>query len=187
MTPERFELIETPMADLHLIQRKQLRDERGYFERMFCTEDLKVFGWDCHVAQVNRTLTLQTGSVRGLHMLITPREAKLITCLKGKVWDLVLDLRRGSPTFLSWYGVELDADSGRSLLIPPGFAHGFQTLSDNVEMLYFHSCHYQPDSELGVNVADPLLDIKWPRTISMQSEKDRGFPFLPNGFKGVKI
>ncbi|MBC3932713.1 dTDP-4-dehydrorhamnose 3,5-epimerase family protein [Undibacterium curvum] len=183
---QRFELIETPLRDLHLIQRLPLGDERGYFQRLFCAEELALFGWREPVQQINHTYTKEKGSVRGLHMQLAPHaEAKLITCLRGEVWDVAVDLRLGSSTFLHWHAVHLIAEKACSYLIPEGFAHGFQTLSDDVEMLYCHSQAYAPDSEFGIHVQDPRLQIHWPLPIGRQSERDQQFPFLDQHFQGV--
>lgn len=188
MMTERFELIETPMKGLHLIQRQLLGDSRGFLQRLFCAEDLQIFGWNHPVAQINHTLTRERGSVRGLHMQKAPHaEDKLITCLRGEVWDVAVDMRAGSPTFLQWHAVHLIAKQACSYLIPAGFAHGFQTLTDDVEMLYCHSQPYVPQSEVGIHVLDPRLAISWPLPFTVQSEKDAATAWLPDDFAGVSI
>jgi dTDP-4-dehydrorhamnose 3,5-epimerase len=185
---QRFELLETPLKGLHLIQRRVLSDERGFFQRLFCEEELAMFGWPAPVAQINHTLTRQRGSIRGLHMQLAPHsEAKLITCLRGEVWDVAVDLRAGSPTFLHWHAVHLEAEKSCSYLIPAGFAHGFQTLSDDVEMLYCHSHPYVPESEFGLHAMDPRLAIRWPLAVTQRSDKDSAFPFIDQDFQGITV
>lgn len=183
---DRFELIATPLAGLQLLQRKPLGDERGYLERMFCTNELASFGWQQPISQINRTLTVKKGTFRGLHMQRPPyAEMKLITCLKGEVWDVAVDVRKDSPTFLQWHAVILSAENKCSYLLPEGFAHGFQTLTDEVEMMYCHSQRYMPAHELGLNILDEKLGINLPLAISEISGKDRAFPMLDNEFSGV--
>ncbi len=184
----RFRILETPLAGLKVVERMRLADERGFLSRLFCSEELKAAGWHAPVAQVNQTLTRRAGTVRGLHFQNHPHaEAKLVSCLHGEVWDVAVDLRSGSPTFLGWFAERLSAENARSLLIPEGFAHGFQTLEPDCEMLYLHSCAYQPTSEAGLNPEDPRLGIAWPRTITDMSQRDRGHPTLSEIFPGVPV
>jgi dTDP-4-dehydrorhamnose 3,5-epimerase len=175
----RFNIIETPLAGLVRLDRVRMGDQRGWLERMFCAEELNGAGWTTGIAQINRTLTLNRGTLRGMHFQNAPHEeAKLVSCLAGEVFDVAIDVRRSSPTYLHWHGEILSADNARSLLIPEGFAHGFQTLSDTVEMLYFHSVPYAPASEDGLRPDDPTLAIAWPLAISEMSERDRSHKLL---------
>ena len=184
----RFELIETPIPDLHLLQRQPVGDNRGYFQRMFCAEDLAEIGWQEAIAQINHTFTATKGTVRGMHLQLPPHaEMKLISCLRGEVWDVALDLRAGSPTFLTWHAVLLSQENQSSFLIPPGFAHGFQTMTDNVEMLYCHNKSYAPASELGLNPFDAHLSIKWPLMVSEISDKDKNRTMLSPEFQGIIV
>lgn len=184
----RFEFLTTPIKDLHVLQRRPLGDRRGYFQRLFCSEDMAELGWQEPIAQINHTYTAQKGSVRGLHLQLPPHaEMKLISCMKGEVWDVAVDLRAGSSSFLHWHAVLLSQENRRSLLIPPGFAHGFQTLSDEVEMLYCHSKPYAPNCEMGLNPFDPHLAISWPLIVTEISDKDKAWPTLGAGFQGVLI
>ena len=112
---------------------------------------------------------------------------KLVTCLRGAVWDVAVDLRTGSPTFLAWHGETLSAENHRALLIPPGFAHGFQTLTDEAELLYCHSAAYSPGAEGALNLLDPRLAIDWPRPIGEISERDRDHPRLSADFEGLRL
>ncbi|WP_423682102.1 dTDP-4-dehydrorhamnose 3,5-epimerase family protein [Undibacterium sp. WLHG33] len=185
---QRFELLTTPIIGLSLLQRRPLADARGYFQRLFCADELVEFGWTQGVAQVNHTQTLEKGSVRGLHLQLPPHaEMKLITCLQGAVWDVAVDLRKDSPTFLQWHAEVLSAENKRSFLIPQGFAHGFQTLTDHVEMLYCHSHAYQPTAEMGLNVFDERLAIGWPLPVTAMSDKDRQWLLLDDDFEGVSV
>ncbi len=184
----RFEFLETPIQGLHLLQRKPLGDQRGYFQRMFCSDDLSEIGWHETIAQINHTYTERKGAVRGMHMQLSPNaEMKLISCLQGEVWDVAVDLRAGSPSFLKWHGVLLSPKNQQSLLIPPGFAHGFQTLTDEVEMLYCHSKAYAPASEAGCNPFDPLLEITWPELVTEISDRDKNCTMLNKDYQGVIV
>src|SRR5262249_28487398 len=128
------------------------------------------------------------GTVRGMHFQFAPKaEKKIILCLKGAVCDVAVDLRRDSPTFLGHHTETLSADNRRALLIPEGCAHGFQTLTDDVELIYFHSEYYAPDHEAGVSALDPMLAIRWPEPVSLMSERDRSHPPLTSSHEGLRI
>ncbi len=175
----RFTLTPLPIMGVHLVERHALEDRRGFFARLFCADELASAGWHGPVAQINHTLTREAGSVRGLHFQRPPHaETKLVSCLAGEVWDVVVDLRRDSPTYLQWYAQVLSADNQRALLIPEGVAHGFQTLSADVQLLYLHSRPYTPEAEDGLNPMDEQLAIAWPRAITVMSERDRQRPLL---------
>jgi dTDP-4-dehydrorhamnose 3,5-epimerase len=183
----RFLISATPLAGLQLLERQRLSDVRGFLSRIFCAEELAVCGWNRPIAQINHTATLRKGTIRGLHFQHPPHsEMKLVSCLRGEVWDVAVDIRAGSPTFLHWHGVRLSAENCRALLIPEGFAHGFQTLTDEVEMLYCHSAAYCAESEGGLHPGDPKLAIDWPLPITEMSDRDQSHPFLPDNFKGVQ-
>lgn len=185
---QRFTILDTDLAGLRLIKRLPIDDARGYFQRLFCADELAGAGWPGPVAQVNHTYTKRAGSVRGLHLQLPPfAEVKLISCLRGEVWDVAVDLRENSPTFLKWHAVHLSAENKVSYLIPPGFAHGFQTLTDDVEMLYCHSQAYAPASEMGFNARDKKLNVNWPMAISDMSEKDKNWAMLDEAFQGIKV
>ena len=135
-SPSRFTCTPLHIPGVVAIQRQQIVDPRGSLSRVFCAEELGVAGWKWPVAQINHTLTSQSGTVRGMHYQREPHaEAKLVTCLHGRVWDVVVDLRSDSPTFLRWCSQELSADNLTAMLVPPGCAHGFQSLTDDVELL----------------------------------------------------
>ncbi|OUR60343.1 dTDP-4-dehydrorhamnose 3,5-epimerase [Colwellia sp. 39_35_sub15_T18] len=183
----RFTVTDLPLAGLKLIERQVLDDQRGFFSRLFCAAELEKCGWHQPIAQINHTYSAKKGTVRGLHFQHAPfSEVKLVSCLQGEIWDVVVDLRVDSPTFLRWHGEKLSAGNARALLIPEGFAHGFQTLNDNVQLLYCHSAAFQPNAEAGLNILDPRLAIVWPLPISECSQRDQVFPFLDDQYsRGV--
>ena len=184
----RFTLLSEPLPGSRLIQREVLGDSRGTLSRLFCVEELSVLGWGPCVAQINLTCTARSGTIRGLHFQYPPHaEKKLVTCIRGRVWDVIVDIRAGSPTFLMWHAEELSDENHRSLLIPEGFAHGFQTLSDEVEMLYCHSAAYVAAAEGGLYPLDPYLQISWPLPITEFSARDRQHPALNDSFQGIII
>lgn len=184
----RFDILDTPLAGLRILQRKPMGDSRGYLERLFCSEELQALAPGKHIAQINHTLTASRGTVRGMHFQRPPHaEIKFVSCLRGEVFDVAVDLRDNSPTFLRWHAEVLSADNHKTLVIPEGFAHGFQTLTDNCEMLYFHTHTYQTDAEGGLNAQDPRLAIQWPLPIGGVSPRDVGHPFLDENFFGMTL
>lgn len=183
----RFTVIDLPLPGLKRVERRRLGDARGFLSRLFCAQELAGAGWTEPVAQVNQTVTERCGTVRGMHFQHPPHaETKLVSCLRGAIWDVAVDLRAGSPTFLKWHAEELSAANGRALLIPKGFAHGFQTLVDDCELLYLHSEPYLATAEGGVNPRDPALAIAWPLGIAELSQRDAGHPLLAEDFTGLK-
>jgi dTDP-4-dehydrorhamnose 3,5-epimerase len=183
-----FLLIPLPLAGLFSVQHKHHADQRGQFSRLFCEGSLSAFGQPFHIRQINHSCTRERGSVRGLHYQKAEQpEAKLITCLRGEIWDVAVDLRPDSETFLHWHAEHLCAEDGRSLLIPAGFAHGFQTLTDDAELLYLHSADYAPDHEGGLSVQDPQLAIVWPLAVKNLSARDASHPLLDPQFAGVRL
>ncbi len=184
----RFDIFDTPMSGLKLIQRKPLGDRRGYLERLFCTEELQMLIPSRGIVQINHSLTARRGTVRGIHFQYPPHaEVKFVSCLRGEVFDVAVDLRQGSVTFLHWHGVILSADNHQTLLIPEGFAHGFQTLTEDCEMIYFHTAAHQPSAEGGLNAKDPRLNIDWPVAMTEQSPRDAAHPWLGDDFTGVAL
>jgi dTDP-4-dehydrorhamnose 3,5-epimerase len=184
----RLEIQSLPMTDLKLVQRQHLGDTRGHLSRLFCSEELARAGWTTPVAQINFSATARCGTVRGMHFQYPPHaEFKLVSCLRGAVWDVAVDLRAGSPTFLQWHAEQLSAENGFAMLIPAGFAHGFQTLSDDVELLYCHSCAYQPESEGALDALDPRLAITWPVNVTERSARDCSHAPLGNDFEGLRL
>jgi dTDP-4-dehydrorhamnose 3,5-epimerase len=184
----RLGIISTPLSDLVVVQRKPIEDERGFLSRLFCSEELQAPGWSGEVKQINHTLTQDVGVVRGMHYQIPPKaEAKLVSCIRGAVWDVALDLRKNSPTFLKWHAQEISAANKRALLIPPGFAHGFQSLTADCELIYLHSEAYSVGLERGLMPLDPLFKISWPLQISFMSQRDSNHPLLDENFEGVAL
>jgi len=181
-----FEIFPTPIIGLHVLQRKPLGDERGYFERLFCLNELQSVITNKTIVQINHTLTAKRGTVRGMHFQHPPyAEVKIVSCMRGQAFDVAVDVRRDSPTFLKWYGEILTADNHKTIVIPEGFAHGFQTLTDDCEMLYFHTAAFQPDAEGGLNAKDPNLAIQWPLPIIELSPRDLAHSYLTPDFSGV--
>ncbi|MBE0619360.1 MAG: dTDP-4-dehydrorhamnose 3,5-epimerase family protein [Burkholderiales bacterium] len=184
----RFDIVDTPLQGLRILQRKPIGDSRGYLERLFCAEELQALIPGKGIAQINHTLTAKRGAVRGLHFQHPPyAETKFVSCLRGEVFDVAVDLRRGSSTFLRWHAEMLSADGHNTLLIPEGFAHGFQTLTDECEMLYFHTAAYRSEAEGGLNAQDPSLAIRWPLAITELSPRDATHPMLTPDFSGMTV
>jgi dTDP-4-dehydrorhamnose 3,5-epimerase len=182
----RFTITDLPLAGLKLVERQNLGDSRGFLSRIFCAEELAPAGWIKPIAQINLTMTARKGTLRGMHFQQPPHsEMKLVNCIRGAVFDVAVDLRTGSPTFLQWHAEELSADNRRSFLIPEGFAHGFQALTDDCELLYLHSMPYVPGSEGALNSQDPTLRIDWPLAVTEMSERDRNHPYLTEQFTGL--
>jgi dTDP-4-dehydrorhamnose 3,5-epimerase len=180
----RFEA--APLAGLLIAQRQRRDDARGSFGRMFCADEFREAGLDPTIAQINHSLTRRKGAVRGLHYQHPPHaESKLVSCLRGEVFDVAVDLRCGSPTFLQWHAELLSESNGRSLFIPRGFAHGFQTLRDDCELLYLHSTPYAAASEGGVSPTDALLRIRWPLAFTDISDRDASHVALTADFNGI--
>lgn len=182
----RFEILATPISELNVIRRNPIGDSRGYLERLFCDQALAELLDVKSVKQINHTVNIRAGTIRGMHYQPPPdAEIKFVTCLRGEVFDVAVDLRRNSPTFLHWHGEILSADNHKTLVIPEGFAHGFQTLSDRCEMLYFHTAAYQSTNEGALNAFDARLGISWPMEITEMSDRDRGHPMLTPEFNGI--
>jgi dTDP-4-dehydrorhamnose 3,5-epimerase len=153
---------------------------------MYCADELRDLLGGRSIVQANRTVTARAGTVRGMHFQRPPHaEVKIVACTRGRVLDVVVDLRRGSPTFLRWHAEELSEANGASLLIPEGCAHGFQSLEDGAEMLYFHTAAYVPTAEGGLDALDPRLGIAWPRAIAVRSPRDASHPPIGDDFEGL--
>ena len=185
---QRFDFIETPLAGLVRVDRKPIVDNRGFFSRFFCVEEFKQIGFTQPIAQMNHTLTKRKGAIRGMHFQHPPyTENKVVTCIQGEILDVAVDIRKGSETFLQWHAERLSADNQFSLYIPAGFAHGFQTLTDDCELLYIHSALYAPNAEGALNALDPTLAIDWPLEVTELSERDFNHPMLNPQFEGIVI
>ncbi len=185
MKNEKLTVQDLALPDLKLIKRYSMTDERGLMQRLYCSELLQSFGLSAPLSQINLTLTRRCGTVRGMHFQHAPyAEDKIVTCLRGRIFDVAVDLRRDSPTFLKWHAEILSPELNNSLLIPKGFAHGFQALTDDCELLYFHTAAYMPQAEAGLSPLDPALHIIWPLEIIDMSARDRSHPFLTDQFEG---
>lgn len=184
----RFDFQPTPLAGLTVVQRKPIGDDRGFFCRFYCAEEFGEAGLQRPISQINQTLTRRTGAVRGLHFQRPPyAEAKVVSCLRGEVYDVAVDIRRGSPTFLRWHAEVLSAENMKSLLIPEGFAHGFQALTEDCELLYLHTAPYAAGSEGALNVLDARLTIAWPLQVREMSDRDRNHPMISDDFEGIEL
>jgi dTDP-4-dehydrorhamnose 3,5-epimerase len=171
--------VPAPLEGVFVIEPEFLEDERGFFARSFCQDQFRAHGLDPVVAQCNISFNRQCGTLRGLHYQAPPHEeAKLVRCTRGAIWDAVVDLRDSSVTRYRWFAVELTSESRRALYVPAGFAHGFQTLANDSEVLYQMSGSFHPESARGLRWDDPAFGIAWPIRNPVLSLKDRSYPFL---------
>jgi dTDP-4-dehydrorhamnose 3,5-epimerase len=183
---KRFEIEATALLGLFHLIPKPIGDSRGYFERLFCKETFSSLGLKKEILNINHSFTEKKGSIRGLHFQYPPyAEAKVVMCLKGSVYDVAVDIRKGSPTFLQWHAQILSAEQHNMLLIPEGFAHGFQTLKPQSELLYLHTETYHPENEGGLAYDDPAIGIKWVGNPTDISTKDQTYPHITTIFKGI--
>ncbi len=184
----KLNIQKTKLDGLYVIEPIVHKDERGAFFRVFCEDELKEIFKEKNIKQVNHSVTSIKGTVRGMHFQYAPdTEVKMVKCIKGKAFDVVVDIRRGSKTFLQIFSIELSEENKKMVYIPEGFAHGFQTLKDDTELLYFHSNIYAPRNEGALNIKDPLLNINWPLDILNLSDRDAEHSFIDANFKGIKI
>lgn len=169
-------------------EQAPFQDNRGAFGRLFCEKSLAEQLGSRHIVQINHSRTSAVGAVRGMHFQHAPHaEMKMVRCLKGRVWDVVLDLRANSPTFLQWHAEELSPESAKMLVIPEGCAHGFQVLEPESELLYLHSAFYEPTSEGAVRFDDPLVNITWPLPVTDLSQRDMNHALLSPDFAGLHV
>lgn len=181
-----MKFIELPLSGSYVIELSPVVDKRGWFTRTYCKNEFAGIGHTKEWVQINHSFTEHTGTIRGMHYQIAPyREIKLLRCVAGSVYDVIVDLRKDSTTFLQWFGMELSASNKKMLYIPEGFAHGFQTLSENVELLYHHSEFYTPEAEAGIHFNDARIKIEWPLPVNVISERDAAFPYLNSNFNGI--
>lgn len=179
---------ETKLAGSYLITVEPMSDDRGWFARTFCKDEFKQTGFRDEWVQLNHSFTNKAGTVRGMHFQLPPfAETKLVRCIAGRVFDVIIDLRNNSDTFLQWFGVELSGENKKMIYIPQGFAHGFETLSDDCELVYHHSQFYQPGSEGGIQYDDPMINIQWPGEVKNISERDKTHPYLDKNFEGLNM
>jgi dTDP-4-dehydrorhamnose 3,5-epimerase len=176
------------IPEAFVITLDPIYDTRGSFSRIFCREELREVISGRTITQINHSCSKEIGLIRGLHFQYPPQtEMKIITCLKGAVFDVMVDIRSNSPTFLKWYGVELSEEYHTMVCIPEGCAHGFQVLQENSELLYLHTTSYSPELEGGLSPLDPRIGIEWPLPVGQMSERDRNHPYVTDTFKGVEL
>ena len=178
--------VETPLLGAYVIEVEKHEDERGFFARSWCAREFAAKGLDYQLVQCNVSFNKLKGTLRGLHYQIPPHaEVKLVRCTKGSLFDVIVDLRKASPTFLKWFAIELTAANHRMLHIPKLFAHGFQTLEDDTEIFYQMSEFYEPAASEGLRWNDPKLDINWPDADRTILQKDQAYPNLDVSFAGL--
>lgn len=172
-----MKFLETPLQGVYLIELEPAYDDRGFFARTWCKEEFQKHGLNPNLAQCSLSFNKKKGTLRGMHYQCEPhQEAKLVRCCSGAIHDVVLDLRRGSPTFGKWFASELNAGNHKMLYVPEGCAHGFQSLQDESTIFYQISEAYHPKSARGIRWNDPLFAIKWPIDAPMLADRDRSFP-----------
>ena len=183
-----MEFIKTPFEGLVQIKPTIYSDERGGFFRYVCHNEFENAGLNAHFVQMNQSINHNKGTLRGMHYQEPPHaEEKLVRCIKGAVQDIVVDLRKDSPTFLKYYSITLSEQNRIAIYIPKGFAHGFITLENNTELIYHHTAFYNPTSERGIQYNDPQLNITWPIMPEVISERDLNHSLLSTNFNGLAI
>ena len=179
---------DTVIQGVQIIESTAFQDQRGAFSRLFCAQELAPVLGQRHIVQINQSLTCKVGSIRGMHYQMAPQaEMKIVRCLKGRVFDVAVDLRHGSPTFMRWVALDLSPEKCNAFVIPEGCAHGFQVLEANTELLYFHTAYYSPACEGAVHFDDPKLAIQWPLPPTDVSARDQNHPFLNEQFSGYSL
>jgi len=177
---------ETFLKGSYVIELEPFTDERGWFARTFCKDEFSKIGHHKEWLQLNHSFTRQQGTIRGMHYQLPPfSEIKLIRCIAGAVYDVIIDLRNGSSTFLNYFGAELSSANKKMIYVPEGFAHGFQALTDDCELIYHHTAMYMQGVEAGIKYNEPLLNINWPLAVTMISARDSTHPALGPNFKGL--
>ncbi len=175
-----MKFIETPLAGAYVIEAAPVGDDRGFFARAFCQKTFQDNGIEFSPLQANHAGSAERATLRGMHYQTgQDAEDKLFRCVKGSIFDVMVDMRADSPTFRQWYGTELSAENKRMMYIPKGFAHGYMTLEDNTEAFYLVSAYYSPNAEAGLRWDDPIVGIRWPINEGLTlSEKDKLWPLL---------
>lgn len=184
----KLNLKKTGLEGCFTAESEFFKDHRGAFARFFCNQELSEIIKERKIVQINHSITKLKGAVRGMHFQCPPHaEMKLIRCLRGRVFDVALDLRKNSESFLKYHCEELSPENGKMIIIPEGFAHGFQVLEEDSELLYLHTAFYHPDSEGGVRFDDPAISIAWPLQTGDISERDKKHPLIDENFKGIEL
>jgi len=183
-----MKFINTKIEGVHVIEPTPFKDHRGMFARVFCKNELREIGHDKEIVNINHSATSKKGSIRGMHFQYPPKaEIKIFKCIKGSILDIAIDLRKNSPTFLQYHGEVLSAENMKMLYVPEGFAHGFQSLEDDIEIIYSTTEFYSPENESGVRFNDPKIGIKFPLEVTDISEKDKNQKLLSDDFKGIDV
>lgn len=176
----------TTLPGSFVIELNVKGDSRGWFARTYCKKEFEQIGHDKEWVQMNHSFTAKKGTIRGMHFQKPPYgEIKMLRCIAGAVYDVIIDLRKNSPTYLQWFGAELSATNKKMMYIPEGFAHGFQTLSDDVELIYNHTQFYTPGSEGGILFNDAAIGIHWPLPLTEISDRDKLHPLIDSNFKAI--
>ena len=179
---------EVGIKGLYVAELEPFSDDRGFFVRSYCDKVLEEINVTKPIKQINHSLTSAVGSIRGMHYQDSPHaEIKIVRCIFGEVFDIAIDLRRGSETFLQWHGEYLSAENFKMMVIPEGFAHGFQVIKKNTELLYLHTASYAPESESGVLFNDEKIGIEWPLQVTEISDRDLQHKMITKEFEGVNI
>ncbi|MCC7371779.1 MAG: dTDP-4-dehydrorhamnose 3,5-epimerase [Chloroflexi bacterium] len=174
-----MKFIDTGLKDAYSIELEPISDQRGFFARIFCVDEMRALGMETDIVQVNMSHNLRKGVVRGMHYQVAPApEAKLMRCIRGAIYDVIVDMREDSPTYLQWFGIELSAENRKALYVPPMFAHGYQALTDGAEVFYPTTGVYTPSCERGIRHDDPAIGIQWPIPPTEISAKDQSWPLL---------
>jgi dTDP-4-dehydrorhamnose 3,5-epimerase len=173
---------------VYTIEMTPFKDNRGFFGRTFCAKEFEQHNLKTNMVQTNHSGSFGKGLIRGMHYQRPPyAEVKLIKCVKGAIFDVIVDIRKGSPTFLKWFGAELTAENKMMMYVPEGFAHGFQALTEETELIYQVSSFYNKESEGGIRFNDPRINIDWKLDVSLTSEKDANWDLLDDNFEGLEI
>ena len=183
-----MKFVSTDLEGLYIFQAEPFEDSRGNFYRFYCQNELKEIGHTKNIIQMNLSLTKHKGSIRGLHFQYPPKaEIKLVKCVTGKIFDVAVDLRKDSTTYLKWHCEILSSENMKTIYIPEGFAHGFQTMEDNCDVLYLHTEFYSSELESGIRYNEPKVDIKWPLPLSEISERDKEHKLIDESFDGIVL
>jgi dTDP-4-dehydrorhamnose 3,5-epimerase len=170
---------ETPLQGAYLISLEKREDKRGYFARAFCTQEFSRHKLETKFVQANISFSAKSGLIRGMHYQCGEHaEVKLVSCVRGSIYDVIVDLRKESPTYMKWFGAELSDHNGHLMYVPKGFAHGYQALSDDAFVHYMVSAYYSPDAEDGIKYNEPAIGIKWPIAVTDISQKDAEWPLM---------
>jgi dTDP-4-dehydrorhamnose 3,5-epimerase len=183
-----MKLQETQIAGVYVINSEPFIDERGFFNRIFCQSDLDAIRHNLTLSQINHSMTKTKGTIRGMHFQYPPHaELKIVRCVRGSIFDVAVDIRKNSPTFLQWHGEILSAENMKALVVPEGCAHGVQALEENIEMIYMSTSPYCREAESALRYSDPAINIRWPLPPALVSEKDASHPFIDDAFEGVVL